>query len=652
MHHEPLQLCECQRVGDLGLRHPRTDDDLRLDERTPAERVEDTEHLGIRPRPDERVGPSAVAGGPGTARVVVLPAVGRARPRRRDVSDRGLRHDRADRVVRTHDDLGPPVGDQPVTPHRRRRRERPGDREDRPAELRGVVRGVQRPRPSARLDHDGGVAQRSDQPVPRRKLQPLCVTPAPRPVPLHVNDVRAATYLRQSIDHAEGIERQRARTTALAEQRGWPVVRVYEDNATSASKDRGAKSGWATMLADIRSGRVTHVVAVDLDRLVRSTRDLLVLIDAGAVVTTVDGELDLSSADGEFRATMLAGIARFEVRRKSERQVRANAHRAQQGKPNPGRRRYGYLVDGMTPHPDEAPVVRDIFQRTDEGQSLRSIMLWLRGEGIVPGTGNTWTTRRLRDMLASRHYEGYMLHRGEWHESVWITPLINAAQAERVRTMLADPTRRTSPGTAVRHQLSGIATCGVCGSSLLYMRAYRCKADAKHPSIIKTLLETPVREAVIAALLFGPARILPTDEQGQTLAALTEALDAVRRRKDDVLALIREGLSTLAAERPGLAVLTAEEEALTGRRDALTSTSVAAQVLAGAQSDLWSGSTVSIADAATIKSRLRERFDTLDLERQRELIHFLLDIEVFPGRSADRVHIAHRVVTTLNEEND
>lgn len=123
----------------------------------------------------------------------------------------------------------------------------------------------------------------------------------------------AAIYLRQSLDRDEGIERQRDRTRALAAARGWEVAGEYVDNDVTASKPRGAGTAWGQMLA--HAGRLDVVMGVDLDRVVRSTRDLNTLIDHGLMLVTVDGEIDLTTADGEFRPTMLAGIARFEVRR-------------------------------------------------------------------------------------------------------------------------------------------------------------------------------------------------------------------------------------------------------------------------------------------------------------------------------------------------
>jgi DNA invertase Pin-like site-specific DNA recombinase len=135
-------------------------------------------------------------------------------------------------------------------------------------------------------------------------------------------------YARHSIELQVGIDRQLIRSRALAAQRGWTIAGEYVDNDTSATKARGPNSAWAHMLSDASAGTFTHVIAVDLDRLLRSQRDLLTVLDSGLKVVTVDGELDLSTADGEFRASIMASVARFEVRRKTERARRAGDHRA------------------------------------------------------------------------------------------------------------------------------------------------------------------------------------------------------------------------------------------------------------------------------------------------------------------------------------
>jgi len=107
-----------------------------------------------------------------------------------------------------------------------------------------------------------------------------------------------AIYARQSMDRATGIDRQLTRCRALAVSRGWEVMAEFEDNAVSAFKSRGAGTAWSRLLAS--SAEV--IVSVNLDRLLRGQADLLTIIAAGKTVATVEGDLDLTTADGRFRA--------------------------------------------------------------------------------------------------------------------------------------------------------------------------------------------------------------------------------------------------------------------------------------------------------------------------------------------------------------
>ena len=112
--------------------------------------------------------------------------------------------------------------------------------------------------------------------------------------------------------------------------KGHTVVRVYTENNTSASKRR-VRPKFRDMLADAVKGEFDLILADHLDRLTRSIRDLLPLLDLatehGVGTTTVSGELDLTTDMGR----MLAGIlghglqrcpGRARVPRRSERMGR------------------------------------------------------------------------------------------------------------------------------------------------------------------------------------------------------------------------------------------------------------------------------------------------------------------------------------------
>lgn len=260
---------------------------------------------------------------------------------------------------------------------------------------------------------------------------------------------RAALYLRQSKSNDEGIERQTERTTALATARGWILAGSYVDNDVTASKPRGPKTAWGRMLADAED--IDVVISVDLDRVVRSTRDLNTLIDHGLMLVTLDGEIDLTTADGEFRASMLAAIARFEVRRKGERQTRANRQRAAKGGVPKGARLRGYSTDGQL-IPEEARTVRALFDGFSTGLTLRTLS---RDHDLTP------STVLLNPRYAGRRvYKGEIVGEGDWE------PIVPGALFDAVGRRLADPSRKSNctGSTARKHLGTSLFRCGECAS--------------------------------------------------------------------------------------------------------------------------------------------------------------------------------------------
>jgi DNA invertase Pin-like site-specific DNA recombinase len=458
----------------------------------------------------------------------------------------------------------------------------------------------------------------------------------------------ASIYARQSEDVKEGIANQRKRCRALIEARGWTVAREYQDNDTSAAKTRGPGTAWHQMLGDLRPGDV--VVAVDLDRLLRNIRDLTAITDTGARVLTVDGEIDLTTADGEFRATMLTGIARFEIRRKSERQRRANESRAASGRPTPGRRRYGYETDGTTPREAEAAVVKRLFAHIAEGGSVRGAATWLNAEGIDPAPGRTWTQRRVRDLLLNPHYAGKINRLGEAIESDVVTPLVDPALAAEVAAILRDPSRTTSPGPKPKHLLSGLSNCGVCGSPIFYMRSYLCRVAASHTSIKKEFLEERVLDELAKTFIAGGPGLFPASGNGANVAGLIAAHEKNAASVAAILADREDGLVPPAIARTKLLELKAARESIEAELERARTEKGAASALLEIAQALLVKPEASMSEFAEMKAAVLERFATLDLDKQREIIRALFYIEVRPGRDFSRVWIENKLAPHLNPE--
>lgn len=438
---------------------------------------------------------------------------------------------------------------------------------------------------------------------------------------------RAAAYMRISEDRTGesfGVGTQRKRITALIEAKGWELVQEYTDNSVSASKARGKGTAWADMLAAAKRGEFDVIVAVDLDRLLRQTADLVTLIDTGAKVVTVDGEIDLSTADGEFRATMLTGIARFEVRRKAERTKRANQQRRESGVPIVSNRILGFTPDGLEVVEDEAEAVRKAFDDFLAGVTLRQLGNDLTNAGFRTSKGRPFYMRNTRYMLENARYAGLIRHHatGDLYpgnfpaivpEDVW------RAAVEKIH----NPTRRVSPGNRPKWLLSGIAFCGRCGGQNMRVGktttgqpAYRCN-DKAHLSRKAEPIDEFVNAVVVARLsrpdtaaLFAPkGSVVDVDQLRRDRAV-------IQSRLDGLASLFADGVLTEASVRSKSAELRKQLNDVDTQLSASNDSPVS-----------------EIADADDVESA----WWSLDIERRRLILDALMTVTILPvGRGGAR----------------
>lgn len=428
--------------------------------------------------------------------------------------------------------------------------------------------------------------------------------------------MRAAIYLRQSVDIAEGIDRQRLRCTQLVAARGWDLTTEYVDNDVSASKARGHGTAWAQMIESIGQ-RFDVIVAVDLDRLLRTTGDLNTLITRGARVATVDGEIDLTSADGEFRATMLAGIARFEVRRKSERQRRANEARVAQGRAStfPRQRPFGFEPDGVEHRAEEAQAIRAAYDAILAGSSLSAVARRWNAQGFMTSRGNAWAPGAVSLVLSSPRYWGRVVYRREDAGPAEWDAIVDEATWRAVRRLLAVGT--TGQVGRGRTLLGTLALCGVCGDGTTVRggsnngrRSYRCNGPVQHLSRKADDLEEYVAELVRARLTRPDAAALFAVDVEDTAPLMSEA-EQVRGRLDALALDFADGALTPSQLRTATARLRArlsELEEQLGR---------------AAKRD-------EFAHVATAQDA-RVAWEKLDVDQRRRLIDTLMTVTLLPA---------------------
>ena len=169
-------------------------------------------------------------------------------------------------------------------------------------------------------------------------------------------------------------------------------IRIYEDAGFSGkSMDRPALQ---QLLAAIGSG-VTAVVVWKLDRLSRSLRDTLAMIEdifapAGVTLVSVTESIDTSTPSGRMMLNLLASFAQLEREQDSDRVVMAHKHLARDCKYLGGHIPLGYMVDEnkyYQLHPQLAPVVRRVFDMYLAREGYAPMLSLLNSPDVLPLTG-------------------------------------------------------------------------------------------------------------------------------------------------------------------------------------------------------------------------------------------------------------------------
>lgn len=213
---------------------------------------------------------------------------------------------------------------------------------------------------------------------------------------------RLLGYCRVSTEEQarEGVslDAQRHRLALYAELQGAELVGVLSDEGISGKRTDN-RPGLQEALRRLAAGEADGLVVLKLDRLSRSTRDVLELADAsgreGWSLHSIGEKLDTGSAAGRFVLTILAGLAQMEREQIGERTAAALGHMRSQGLKTGGDVPFGFQLaqDGRSLVPDaaEQEVIALARSLAAEGLSFRKVAEELNRRGIQTKKGRKWT---------------------------------------------------------------------------------------------------------------------------------------------------------------------------------------------------------------------------------------------------------------------
>ena len=202
-------------------------------------------------------------------------------------------------------------------------------------------------------------------------------------------------------------------------------------------------------------------------------------IAAQLLADLTGADIAASTPAGRMVASMMGAVATSETETMSLRLSEGYRQRAQRGTHVPRQRTFGYSPGNLTADPHEGPIVTEIFARLADGDTIGGIVRDLTERGVVSTKGRPLSRQSLRVIAQNPRYVGVCEYRqvrrdddgremrrdlvgtteGQWEA------LVDQETFDRVQAILNDPRRRRERPT-VKHLLTGIATCGVCGVAL------------------------------------------------------------------------------------------------------------------------------------------------------------------------------------------
>ncbi|MGQ0716053.1 MAG: recombinase family protein [Pseudonocardiales bacterium] len=365
----------------------------------------------------------------------------------------------------------------------------------------------------------------------------------------------AAIYCRMSHVKDEdqtGVDRQERICRQVAERLGVVIAgdAVFVDNNRSAWQRQRHRPGWDALLEAIRAGRVAHVLVYHPDRLMRQPRDLEELLSiCDNQQVTLHGEAnqrDLSDPDDRFFLRIEVAHACRSSDDTSRRLRAALADRARDGVPHSGPRPFGYTADRMHLVENEAEIVRELFRRVVQGESVTGLARELNQRGIRTTMGNTWAVARVRELLRSPRVAGMQVYHGELMGAGTWPAIVPQGLWEEAQERLKFRATQLPPRTGGYYLLRGVVFCARCGTRMVGAaqsgrRSYVCSRTSRVDDLKCTrkfqaaALESFVTEAAI--------RLLETlDVSGApSTATLTSPADDEAVSKDlEELAELRE----------------------------------------------------------------------------------------------------------------
>ena len=202
--------------------------------------------------------------------------------------------------------------------------------------------------------------------------------------------------------------------TTIQKNPEWEFAGVYSDLGISGTGIE-KRNDFKRLLQDCEEGKIDIILTKSISRFARNTVDLLNVVrhlkELGIEVRFEKEGISSLTGDGELMLSILASFAQEEVISTSNNIKWAIKKKFESGKPQCRYKIYGYRWDGdnLVIEPEEAKIVKLIFQMYLNKVSAERMEIELKEMGVIATNGGYFNIGTIRDMLLNITYTGNLL---------------------------------------------------------------------------------------------------------------------------------------------------------------------------------------------------------------------------------------------------
>ncbi len=288
----------------------------------------------------------------------------------------------------------------------------------------------------------------------------------------------------------------------------WDYAGVYVDAGITGTSTK-VRPEFQRMLEDCEAGKIDIVLTKSISRFARNTVDLLETVrhlrEIGVEVRFEREKINSFSGDGEVMLSILASFAEEESVSLAKNIKWTIQKKYENGNVHTHQKMYGYRWEGdeMVIVPEEAEIVRWMFQSYINGMSTRAITKELNSRGVKPVHAETFPEATVVRMLQNEQYTGCLI----LHQSYNYRPKkqkLNYGELPMYRvdehhpaiisaeTFAAAQAKKAERGEAARRDpqfqslFSGMVWCGKCGSKCSWHRSPTSRKNGDFKFVIWT----------------------------------------------------------------------------------------------------------------------------------------------------------------------